>query len=147
MIKNRHCLLLQIHVRYVTNENVTGEIFKMPQFTFLFFYLQENLNQSDMNLKDKNKLYNELESTKHELVTVKVMLEQKDETLKTSTSEIQHLERIAAENQVSVISRFSVCLCSLILFSFIQITTGSFSLIFMCINFHEFDENHSFKDA
>lgn len=57
-----------------------------------------------MNLKDKNKLYNELESTKHELVTVKVMLEQKDETLKMSTSEIQHLERIAAENQVSVIS-------------------------------------------
>lgn len=57
-----------------------------------------------MNLKDKNKLYNELESAKHELVTVKVMLEQKDETLKTSTSEIQHLERIAAENQVSVIS-------------------------------------------
>lgn len=54
-----------------------------------------------MNLKDKNKLYNELESTKHELVTVKVMLEQKDETLKTSTSEIQHLERIAAENQVT----------------------------------------------
>uniref|UniRef100_K1QLW2 Kinesin-like protein KIF15 n=1 Tax=Magallana gigas TaxID=29159 RepID=K1QLW2_MAGGI len=61
--------------------------------------IQENLNQSDMNLKDKNKLYNELESTKHELVTVKVMLEQRDETLKTSTSEIQHLERIAAENQ------------------------------------------------
>lgn len=72
-----------------------------------------------MNLKDKNKLYNELESTKHELFTVKVMLEQKDETLKTSTSEIQHLERIAAENQVSVISWFSVYLCSLILFSFI----------------------------
>lgn len=79
-----------------------------------------------MNLKDKNKLYNELESTKHELVTVKVMLEQKDETLKTSTSEIQHLERIAAENQVSVISRFSVCLCSLILFS-IDIHVHQFS--------------------
>lgn len=56
-----------------------------------------------MNLKDKNKLYNELESTKHELVTVKVMLEQKDETLKTCTNQIQHLEKIAAENQVSVI--------------------------------------------
>ncbi|XP_078338905.1 kinesin-like protein KIF15 isoform X1 [Crassostrea virginica] len=61
--------------------------------------IQENLNQSDINMKDKNKLCNELESSKHELISLKVTLEKTREEIRNYNTEIQHLERMNVENQ------------------------------------------------
>lgn len=58
------------------------------------------MNQSDINMKDKNKLCNELESSKHELISLKVTLEKTREEIRNYNTEIQHLERMNVENQV-----------------------------------------------
>lgn len=51
-------------------------------------------------MKDKNKLCNELESSKHELISLKVTLEKTREEIRNYNTEIQHLERMNVENQV-----------------------------------------------